>query len=118
MNHPAFTTATHVVEAFGTTAHSALHACREGGERLGALAGERWDRAFKEASPRLKPETRRNAAKARKVFARYYHQGLQVSTTGAGTVVDTLVQAAETAIERAAAYQAARAAQSADTHRG
>ena len=102
------TKATQFVEAFGTTAHSAIDAAREGGERLGELAGERWDRAFEEASPRLKPETRRHATNARKVFARYYRQGLQASTTGADTVVDTLVQAAGTAIERAAALQAAR----------
>lgn len=118
MNPNAFTTATHLVESFGTTAHSALDACREGGERLGSIAGARWDRAFKQASPRLTPETRRNAAHARKVFARYYRQGLQASTTGAGTVVDTLVSVAETAIDRAAAYQAARAGQSGDARRG
>jgi ABC-type hemin transport system substrate-binding protein len=109
MNAPRFaTTATQFVEAFGTTAHSAIDACREGGDRLGELAAERWDRAFKEASPRLKPETRRNATNARKVFARYYQRGLEASTTGAGTVVDTLVEAAGTAIERAAAYQSQR----------
>jgi hypothetical protein len=102
------TAATHFVEAFGTTAHSAIGACREGGQRLGELAGERWDRAFQEASPRLKPETRRNASHARQVFARCYRQGLQASTAGAQAAVDTLVQAAETAIERAAAYHAAR----------
>ena len=103
------TTATQWVEAFGTTAHSAIDACREGGERLGGLAGARWDRAFEEASPRLTPETRRNAANARKVFGRYYHRGLALSTAGAGTAVDTLVQVAGTAIERAAALQAGRA---------
>jgi hypothetical protein len=109
MNAPHFSkTATQFVEAFGTTAHSAIDACREGGERLGDLAADRWDRSFKEASPRLKPETRRNALHAREVFARYYQRGLEASTSGAATVVDTLVQAAGGAIERAAAYQSTR----------
>ena len=109
MNSTTFTTsANHVVEAFGTTAHSAIEAYRAGGERLGEFAADRWDRAFKEASPRLSAETRRNASNARKVFSRYYRNGLQLSSSGAVVVVDTLVQAAGNAIERAGAFQQAR----------
>jgi len=102
--------ATHFVEAVGATAHSAIDACRAGGERLGTLAADRWDRAFEEAKPRLKPETRRNAANARKVFGRYYRRGLALGTTGAGIAVDTLVHAAGAAIARADAVHAARRA--------
>lgn len=110
MNTTAITsTAAQLLDAFDTTAHTAIDAYRSGGERLGELAARRWDRAFRQASPRLSAETRRNAANARKVFSRYYRQGLALSSGGAGVVVDTLVQAAGTAIERADAWQQERA---------
>lgn len=101
-------TAVNAIEAFGTTAHSAIEAYREGGERLGQLAGQRWNQAFKKASPQLSAETRKNAAHARKVFAGYYTRGVQLSASGAEVAVDTVVQAAATAVERAAALAAAR----------
>jgi hypothetical protein len=97
-----------MVEAFGTTAHSAIGAWRAGGDRLGAFAADRWDNAFRQASPRLSAETRRNAAHARKVFSRYYRQGLDISSSGAVAVVDTLVQGAGSAIERAESVRQAR----------
>lgn len=100
--------ATHLIEAFGTTAHSAIDAWRAGGERLGEFTAQRWDRAFKQASPQLSAETRRNANNARKVFGRYYARGLALGTSGAEVAVDTLVQAAAAAVERAAAFQQAR----------
>lgn len=109
MNANAFTTATQLVEAFGATVHSAIDAYRAGGDRLGEFAAQRWDRAFREASPRLSAETRRNAANARKVFGRYYRQGLKLSSSGAGVAVDTVVQAAGTVIGRAEGYRQARA---------
>jgi ABC-type hemin transport system substrate-binding protein len=108
MTTPPFSTA-QIIEAFGTTAHSAIGAWRAGGERLGQVAAQRWDQAFEQAKPRLSAETRRNATRTRKVVARYWRQGLDLSTTGAGTAVDTLVQAAGTALERAEALRQSRA---------
>ena len=102
-------TAAQFVDAFGANAHGAIEACIAGGERLGDFAAAHWDRAFEQARPRLSPETRRNAAHARKVFARYWRQGLQRSGEGAGRAVDALVHAASGAIERADALRAARA---------
>jgi hypothetical protein len=95
--------------AFGTHAHGAIDTCIAGGERLGEFAAERWDIAFEQARPRLSAQTRRNAANARKVFGRYYRQGLQRSGEGAGRAVDALVEAAGSAIERAEAFRSARA---------
>jgi ABC-type hemin transport system substrate-binding protein len=43
------------------------------------------------------------------VFARYWRQGLTVSAAGAETAVDTLVQVAGTAIEKAEGLQQRRA---------
>jgi hypothetical protein len=46
MATPFTTTTTGSIEAFGATAHSAIDACRAGGERLGEVAAQRWDSAF------------------------------------------------------------------------
>lgn len=109
MNNQDFTTtATHLIDAFGTAAHSAIGAWRAGGERLGEFSAQRWDRAFQQARPNLSAETRRNAANARKVFGRYYTRGLQLSTSGADVAVDTVVQAAAATLERAAALRESR----------
>jgi len=102
-------TAVQLLDAFGSTAHTAIAACRTGGERLGDFAARRWDRAFREASPQLSAETRRNAANARKVAARYWRQGLERSTGAAEAAVDTFVDAAAGAIRRAEAWQRTRA---------
>ena len=105
MNTTTFTTAcTSALEAFGATAHGAIDAYRTGGERLGEFAAERWDRAFEQARPQLSAETRRNAANARKVFARYYRRGLAVSSSGAAVAVDTLVEAGASALDRAEGF--------------
>lgn len=110
MNDNRYTTAAaQFVEAFGSNAHGAIDNCVAGGERLGAFAAERWDRAFEQASPRLSPETRRNAANARRVFARYYRQGLERSGEGAARAVEAMVKAAGGAIERAEAFRSTRA---------
>jgi len=109
MNAQQFSkTAAQAIETFGTAAHGAIDAYREGGARLGAFAGRRWNAAFRKASPELSAETRKNAAHARKVFAGYYTRGVQLSASGAEVAVDTVVQAAATAVDRAAAYAAAR----------
>lgn len=111
MNTTAFTTAcTSALEAFGATAHGAIDAYRAGGERLGEFAAERWDRAFEQARPQLSAETRRNAAHTRKVFARYYRQGLAMSSSGATVAVDTLVHAGGAALQRAEGFARARRA--------
>ena len=102
--------ATNAIEAFGTTAHSAIHAYRKGGERLGTLASQQWTRSFKQASPKLTPETRKNAAHAQKVFGGYYAKGLALSASGAEVAVDTVVQVTARAVERAAAFAQARKA--------
>lgn len=117
MNPERIPAAAHqAIDALGTGAHTAIAAYRAGGERLGYLASQRWNASFRQASPKLSAETRRNATHARKVFGGYYARGLQLSADGAEAVVDTLTQAAgmgvdRTAegIERAAAFVRARA---------
>lgn len=103
-----FTTATHLVDSAGSTAHAAIGAYRDGGERVAKLASSRWDRSFRQARTHLTPETRRNAAHARRVFGGYYTRGLHLSASGAATAVDTLMGAATTVLDRAAAAAMAR----------
>jgi hypothetical protein len=102
------TTATRCVEAFGTAAHGAVDACRTGGDRLAGAAAATWDRAFAQARPQLSAETRRNAAHARKVAARYWRRGVTASTDAADRAVDVIVDVAALAITRAEALRTAR----------
>ena len=98
--------ATSLIGNFGNAAHQAIEAYREGGERLAAVLEQRYQAALKETGPKLTPETRENAARAQQVFSGYYAKGLALSADGAVVVVDTLVGAAVTAVERAAALKA------------
>jgi hypothetical protein len=94
---------------FGTAAHKAIDLYREGGERLGTVAGERWDTAFQEARKELDADTRKNAKHARDVFAKYYGRGLALSADGAGVAVDTVVGAWIAGIERIGTFKHAKA---------
>ena len=96
-------TATEFVATFGNTAHQGIGIYRSAGERIADAVSSKWDEAFKQASPQLDAETRKNAKNAKQVFGRYYAQGLAMSADGAGIVVDTLVGATIAGIERAAA---------------
>jgi hypothetical protein len=102
-------TASDAVANFGNAAHQAIGLYREGGERLAGTLEQRWKSALKETSPKLTPETRKNAARAQQALSRYYAKGLALSADGAEAVIDTLVGATLTAIERAASFQHSRA---------
>lgn len=102
-------TAGHLIDSFDSSAHHLIEAWRDGGERLGVTAKQRWNSALKESSPKLDAQTRRNAMHAQKVFGGYYTRGVEMSAAGAAIAVDTLVQAARVALARATASQQARA---------
>ena len=101
-------TATRYIAGFGNAAHQAIGFYREGGERLATAMEQRWKEALKESSPQLKPETRRNAARAQQAFSALYAKSLAMSADGAEVVVDTFVGGAVAAVERAAAFKQAR----------
>ena len=103
--HTFKSNATGVIASFGTTAHHAIGIYREAGERFAGVVDHRWKAALKESSPQLSAETRKNAAHAKHVFGGYYAKGLALSANGAEIAVDTLVGAAITAVERAAALK-------------
>lgn len=103
------TTATQLIEGFDSNAHQFIAVWRDSSERLATAARERWDTAFEQARPQLSAETRKNAQHARKVFSGYYVKSVALATSGAEVAVDTLVQAARNAVERAATWQQSRA---------
>ena len=110
MNQQQFTTVAKSAFAnFGTAAHKAIDLYREGGERLAALADERWNTAFEQSKSQLDAETRKNAKHAKDVFAGYYARGLALSADGAQIVVDTFVGASIAGIERVGAFKHAKA---------
>jgi hypothetical protein len=107
---PDFTSAAKAAfTRFGNAAHKAIDLYREGGDRIAAAAGERWDTAFEQARKELDAQTRKNAQHARDVFARYYQRGIFLTADGAGLAVDTFVGAWIAGIDRVAAYKHARA---------
>jgi hypothetical protein len=97
-------TATDLVAKFGNTAHHVIGLYRDGGERLAGTLEQRWKAALKKTSPKLTPETRKNATRAQQAFSSYYAKGLALSADGAEVVIDTMVGATVTAIERTAAF--------------
>lgn len=101
--------ATQLIDGFDSNAHQFIDAWRDGSARLGQAAKQRWDTALKQSSPELSAETRRNAVHAQKVFAGYYNKAVALGTSGAEVTIDTLVQAARAAVERAATWQQSRA---------
>ena len=105
MKKTHYAPAAELVAGIGSTAHQLIGAYRSSGEWLADVAAARWNKALKEASPKLTAETRRNAAHAREVIGGYYSRGLALSASGAETVVDTLVGAAVAATQRASRFQ-------------
>ncbi|MBI5279263.1 MAG: hypothetical protein HY854_22720 [Burkholderiales bacterium] len=108
-NERIASTANQLIDGFDTTAHHLIEAWLDGSERLGAAARQRWDAAFEQAKPQLSAETRKNATHARKVLGGYYTRGTEMTASGAAIAVDTVVQAARVAVERAAQWPQARA---------
>jgi len=109
MTEQITTVATQIVDGFDSNAHHFIEVWRDSSERLAAAARQRWDAALKESSPQLTAETRKNAQHARQVFGSYYTKSVDIATSGAEIAVDTVVQAARAAIDRAAAWQPSRA---------
>ena len=98
-------TATGVLATAGSVAHQAIGIYRESGERFLDAMDQRWTKAFKESSPQLTAETRKNAQHAHDVFQGYYAKGLAMSADGAEVVVDTVIGAVIAGVERAASFQ-------------
>jgi len=110
MTKQEFTNATTTaLGQFGNAAHQAIGFWREGGERIAAVANERWDLAFEQAKPQLDADTRKNARHFKVVVGGYWNRAVAMSSDGATIAVDTLVGAAIAGIERVAGYTHAKA---------
>lgn len=101
--------ATNALGQFGNTAHQIISLYREGGERIAAVANERWDTAFAQAKPQLDAETRKNARHFKEVVGGYWTRAIALSTDGATIAIDTVVGAAIAGVERVAGYTHAKA---------
>ena len=101
--------ATTALGQFGNAAHNVIGFWREGGERIAAVANERWNLAFEQAKPQLDAETRRNAKHFKQVVGNYWGRALALSTDGAGIAIDTVVGAAISGVERVSGYTHAKA---------
>lgn len=97
------TVATDVIESYGNTAKNVIHAYRAGGERVGSLLEQGWDRALKESRSQLANGVAKNANAAQQVLTDYYTKGLIVTSDGAQQVVNQVVKLAEAGVERVAA---------------
>jgi hypothetical protein len=107
--HEITQAATSALGQFGNNAHRAIGFWREGGERIAALADERWNLAFEQAKPQLDAETRRNAKHLKDVVANYWGRALAMSSDGATIAIDTFVGAAIAGVERVAGAAHAKA---------
>src|SRR5438105_14721455 len=94
---------------FGNAVHQAIALYREGGERIAAVANERWETAFEEAKAQLDAETRKNAKHFKQVVGSYWTRAIALTTDGATIAVDTVVGAAIAGVERIAGYTHAKA---------
>ena len=101
-------TATGYLKAFGSSAHKAISAYRQGGEQLADTLEQQWNAALKRSASQLTPETRKNAARAQQAASALYAKGLAFSVDGARVVVDTLVGAGLAGVQRASTLHQTR----------
>lgn len=92
-----------LVAAYGNTAKNLIHVYRATGERLVNLLDQRWDSALRASAARLTPEVQQNAQAAHRVFGGYCTKGLNLTTEGATTAVNHVVQWAVGSLDQAAA---------------
>jgi hypothetical protein len=107
------TTATGYLTAFGSSAHKAINAYRQGGEQLADTLEQQWKAALKRNAAQLTPETRKNAARAQQAASALYAKGLALSSDGARVVVDTLVGAGIAGVQRTSAMHRPRSGRTA-----
>ena len=94
---------TDVITAYGNTARNVINAYRAGGERVVGYIEQRWETALEASSPQLSAEVQANARHAQKVVGGYYAKGLELTTAGAGAMVDQFVKLAGQGVSQVAA---------------
>ena len=97
------TVTTDLIVSYGSTVKNVIHAYRVGNERVIGFMDQRWESALRKSGAKLKPEVRGNALSAQQEFSGYYIKGITLTTAGADTVVDKVVELASKGVHRIAA---------------
>jgi hypothetical protein len=97
------TVASDVIGSYGNTARNIVNTYRFGGERVIGFVDARFQNVLHRGATRLGPTTVGNIVAAQKRISGYYAKGIQLTTGGALTVIDTVVDLAEKSVERLAA---------------
>lgn len=97
------TVTTDLIVSYGSTVKNVINAYRVGNERAIGFMDQRWESALKKSGAKLKPEVRGNALSAQQEFSGYYIKGITLTTAGADTVIDKVVELASKGVHRIAA---------------
>lgn len=97
------TVASDVIESYGKTAKNVINAYRSGGERVIGFVDSRFESTLHRRATRLGPTAVGNIVATQKKISGYYTKGIELTTGGALSVVDTVVDLAAKSVERLAA---------------
>ncbi len=96
------TVTTDVIESYGNAAKNVIDAYRLGNQRVARFVDQRWESAVQQASSRLRAEARTNALSAQKAVNGMYVKGIDMTSAGAGKVVDKFVEIAGKGVHQVA----------------
>ena len=97
------TVASDVIASYGKTAANVIDAYRAGGKRVIGFVDQRFESVLNRRALPLSTSVRGNLATVQKTISGYYVKGIQLSSGGAHTVVNTVVDLAGKGVERIAA---------------
>lgn len=92
----------HVVASYGNTAKHAIHAYRNGGERVVGVIEQGWNRSLKASRPKLAAGVVRNANAVQARVQQLAQSGLALTSDGAENLVDKMVQLADAGVHSVA----------------
>jgi hypothetical protein len=97
------TVASDLITSYGKTAVNVINAYRVGGERVIGYVDQRFESVVNRRALPLSTSVRGNLVTVQKRISGYYVKGIQLSSGGAQTVVNTVVDLAGKSVERIAA---------------
>ena len=95
-----------LIESYGNTAKNVINAYRVGNERAVDFVSKGWVTAVEKAGSNLSVELQDKAVSAQKSIASFYTKGVEVTSEGADTAVNKVVELAVKSLEQVAANTA------------
>jgi hypothetical protein len=95
-----------LISAYGDTMRNLVNVYRASGERMAELLEQQWSAAMGQSQTQLSAEARRNAKRAHDVVGSLYHQGLNLSASGATAVFEKMTELASQSVQLASANAA------------